>query len=183
MGLAAAIAFYAFATGTVRRRYAPLILLAGLIAVLAVFNAHHNPAENYTRLSIWQTGIEIARRFPLTGVGPFNFARIYPLVRLPDGDPQAFHAHSFLLTTFAETGIAGVLAALAAWWRFIVDLRERLRTAPAGHAAIALAVAAGLVGTWVQGLIDTVSVVIFGLWLPSMALALAAASDGLGDLG
>jgi putative inorganic carbon (HCO3(-)) transporter len=183
MGLAAAIAFYAFATGTVRRRYAPLILLAGLIAVLALFNAHHNPAENYTRLSIWQTGIEIARRFPLTGVGPFNFARIYPLVRLPDGDPQAFHAHSFLLTTFAETGIAGVLAALAAWWRFIVDLRERLRTAPAGHAAIALAVAAGLVGTWVQGLIDTVSVVIFGLWLPSMALALAAASDGLGDLG
>ena len=27
----------------------------------------------------------------------------------------------------------------------------------------------------VQGLIDTVSVVIFGLWMPTMALALAAA--------
>ncbi len=182
MGLAAAIAFYAFFSGSVRRRYAPLILLAGLAAVLVVFNAHHNPAENYTRLSIWQAGVEIARRFPLTGVGPFDFARIYPLVRLPDGDVQAFHAHSFLLTIFAETGLVGLVAVLAAWWRFGVALNDRLRAAPPAHAAIALAVAAGLVGTWVQGLIDTVSVVIFGLWLPSMALALAAAAHGLGEV-
>src|SRR5579884_2191565 len=183
MGLAAAIAFFGFASGQLRRRYATLVLAGGLAAVLVVFNAHHNPAENFTRLSIWQAGIEIARRYPLTGVGPFDFARIYPLVRLPDGDAQAFHAHSFLLTIFAETGIVGVLAVLWAWWRFGDALRERLATAPRAHAAIALAVAAGLVGTWVQGLIDTVSVVIFGLWLPSMALALATAAHGLGELG
>lgn len=181
MGFAAAVTFYAFMSGRVRRRYAPLFLLAGLAAVLAVFNAHHNPAENYTRLSIWQAGIEIARRFPLTGVGPFDFARIYPLVRLPDGDAQAFHAHSFLLTIFAETGALGVAAALAAWWRFSAAFRERFRAAKPEHATLALALAAGLVGTWVQGLIDTVSVVIFGLWLPSMALALMAATDGLGE--
>jgi putative inorganic carbon (HCO3(-)) transporter len=146
-----------------------------------VFNAHHNPAENYTRLSIWQAGIEIVRRFPLTGVGPFDFARIYPLVRLPDGDLTAFHAHSFLLTIFAEMGAVGVLAVLWAWWRFAVALNERLRAARPAHATLALAVAAGLVGTWVQGLIDTVSVVLFGLWLPSMALALATAQYGLGE--
>ena len=183
MGLAAAIAFYAVFSGRIRRRYAPLILLGGLAAVLVVFNAHHNPAENYTRLSIWQAGIEIARRFPLTGVGPFDFARIYPLVRLPDGDAEAFHAHSFLLTTFAETGLLGMAAVIAAWWRFGTALRERLRTASPASRAIALAVTAGLAGTWVQGLIDTVSVVIFGLWLPSMALALAAAANGLGEIG
>jgi putative inorganic carbon (HCO3(-)) transporter len=181
MGLAAAIAFYAFLGGRLRRRYAPLFLLAGLAAVLVVFNAHHNPAENYTRLSIWQAGLEIARRFPLTGVVPFDFARVYPLVRLPDGDAQAFHAHSFLLTIFAETGLIGLLAALAAWWRFAVAFQERFRLARPENAMLALAVAAGLVGTWVQGLIDTVSVVIFGLWLPSMALALVAATDGLGE--
>lgn len=181
VGLAAAIAFFVFASGSVRRRYAPLILLGGLGAVLVVFNAHHNPAENYTRLSIWQAGIEIVRRFPLTGVGPFDFARIYPLVRLPDGDLTAFHAHSFLLTIFAEMGIVGVAAVLAAWWRFGTALVERLRTARPAHAALALAVAAGLAGTWVQGLIDTVSVVIFGLWLPSMALALVVAAHGLGE--
>jgi O-antigen ligase len=181
MGFAAAVAFLAFAGGTVRRRYAPLILLAGLAAVLVVFNAHHNPAENYTRLSIWQAGIEIVRRFPLTGVGPFDFARIYPLVRLPQGDLTAFHAHSFLLTIFAEMGIVGIAAVLAAWWHFAVALRERLRTAKPAHAMLALAIAAGLVGTWVQGLIDTVSVVLFGLWLPSMALALAVAEHGMGE--
>ncbi|HEY9179527.1 MAG TPA: O-antigen ligase family protein [Candidatus Baltobacteraceae bacterium] len=181
MGFAAAVAFYAFATGIVRRRYAPLIVLAGLAAVLVVFNAHHNPAENYTRLSIWQAGLEIVRRFPLTGVGPFDFARIYPLVRLPDGDLTAFHAHSFLLTIFAETGIAGIVAVLWAWIRFAVILREQLRRARPAHATLALAVAAGLVGTWVQGLIDTVSVVLFGLWLPSMALALVLAEHGLGE--
>ena len=181
MGMAAAIAFYLFVQGHVRRRYAPLILLGGLAAVLVAFNAHHDPSENYTRLSIWQAGIEIVRRFPLTGVGPFDFARIYPLVRLPDGDATAFHAHSFLLTIFAETGLVGLLAVLFAWWRFAVELARRLRNAPPANAAIALAVAAGLVGTWVQGLIDTVSVVIFGLWLPSMALALVTATDGLGE--
>ena len=121
------------------------------------------------------------RRFPLTGVGPFDFARIYPLVRLPDGDAAAFHAHSFLLTIFAETGLIGLLAVLFAWWRFAGELVKRLRGASAANATIALAVAAGLVGTWVQGLIDTVSVVIFGLWLPSMALALVTATDGLGE--
>jgi len=180
MGLAAAAAFYTFARA--RRRFAPLVLLGGLAAVLLVFNAHHNPAENYTRLSIWQAGIEIARLFPLTGVGPFDFARVYAMVRLPDGDAQAFHAHSFLLTTFAETGIVGVAAVLYAWWRFGAELVIRLRAASPKHAAIALLVAAGLAGTWVQGLIDTVSVVIFGLWFPTMALALVTADDGLGEL-
>lgn len=181
MGLAAAGAFYLFVTQRVRRRYAVGIVLAGLAAVLVVFNAHHNPSENYTRLSIWQAGLEIVRRFPLTGVGPFDFARIYALVRLPDGDPTAFHAHSFLLTIFAETGIVGVCAVLYAWWRFVAAMRDALRGAAREHALLAVAVASGLFGTWVQGLIDTVSVVIFGLWLPTMALALVCARHGLAE--
>lgn len=179
MGFAAAVAFFLTTTQRVHRRYAVAIVLGGLAAVLFVFNAHHNPSENYTRLSIWQAGIEIVRRFPLTGVGPFDFARIYALVRVPDGDATAFHAHSFLLTIFAETGLIGLLAVLYAWWRFSQTLRERLLEATPVHAMLALAIAAGLVGTWVQGLIDTVSVVIFALWIPSMALALSCARYGL----
>lgn len=180
MGMAAAVAFYAYVRNRAQRRYAPLIVLVGLAAVLVVFNAHHDPSENYTRLSIWQAGIEIVRRFPLTGVGPLDFARIYPLVRLPDGDARAFHAHSVLLTTFAETGIVGLSAMLFAWWRFAAAMAGRLREAPARNAVLAIAIAAGLFGTWVQGLIDTVSIVIFGLWMPVMALGLSAASDGFG---
>ncbi len=179
MGMAAAVAFYLYATRRTAGRYAFVPVLAGIAAVLVVFNAHHNPSENYTRLSIWQSAIEIIQRFPLTGVGVFNFAPAYAIVRLPDGDPTAFHAHSVLLTIFAEMGLVGVLALIWVWWRFAFGLRERLKTADPVNARLALAVAAGLVGTWVQGLIDTVSVVIFGLWLPTMALALALASNGL----
>ncbi|MBV9277304.1 MAG: hypothetical protein JOZ97_03610 [Candidatus Eremiobacteraeota bacterium] len=86
-----------------------------------------------------------------------------------------------MLTTAAETGVIGVAAALFAWWRFIVILRDRLRSASAPNALLATAVAAGLLGTWVQGLIDTVSVVIFGLWLPFMAVALSCAKYGLAE--
>ncbi|MDP9110833.1 MAG: O-antigen ligase family protein, partial [Candidatus Eremiobacteraeota bacterium] len=179
MGFAAALAFFLTTTQRVPRRYAIAIVLGGLAAVLIVFNVHHNPSENYTRLSIWQAGIEIVRRFPLTGVGPFDFARIYALVRVPDGDATAFHAHSFLLTIFAEMGLVGLLAVLYAWWRFAVTLRARVAEATPLHAMLALAIAAGLLGTWVQGVIDTVSVVIFGLWIPSMALALVCARYGL----
>ena len=178
IGLAAAIAFYAVWSGVLRRRFAGLIVAAAVLAVLAVFNVHHNPAENYTRISIWQAALAMIRRFPLTGVGPFDFARIYPLVRVPGGDEQAFHAHDVFLTIFAETGVIGLAAMLWAWWRFAAVLRERLAAVPHNRALV-LAIAAGLAGTWVQGLIDTVSVVIFGLWLPVMALALAAAGTAL----
>ena len=112
-------------------------------------------------------------------MGVFNFASAYAIVRLPDGDPTAFHAHSVLLTIFAEMGLVGVLAVIWVWWSFALALRDRLREASPGHARLAIAVAAGLLGTWVKGMIDTVSVVIFGLWLPTMALALMLARDGL----
>jgi O-antigen ligase len=103
------------------------------------------------------------------------------VARAPDGDPTAFHAHSLYLTFLAEFGILGMIAVIWALWRFAAELRRRLATAPTGAAFLAVGVTAGLVGVAVQGLIDTVSVVIFGLWMPTMALALAAAKDGPSD--
>ncbi len=184
MGLAAAIAFFvavrarAWRTGILA---ATGIIAAGLGAVLLLFNVAHNPSENYTRISIWQAALQIIDRFPLTGVGPFDFSRLYAVVRAPDGDVTAFHAHSVYLTFLAEIGIIGIAAAVWTWWTFAAELRRRfLRTSPR-QATIALAAAAGLFGTLVQGLIDTVSIVIFGLWLPTMAFALASAGEGFPD--
>jgi putative inorganic carbon (hco3(-)) transporter len=117
-------------------------------------------------------------RFPLTGVGPFGFSRLYAVVRLPDGDATAFHAHSVYLTFLAELGVVGAAAFVWLGWSFIVELRRRLASANPDAAFLALAISAGLIGTLVQGVIDTVSVVIFGLLLSTMALALAAARDG-----
>jgi len=180
MGFAAALAFLVVARG-LPRRYAVVVVCVAIALVAVLFNAHHNPSENYTRISIWRAAWSVVERFPLTGVGPFVFSEIYPYVRQPDGDPTAFHAHSFFLTIAAEMGLVGLGAVVYAWWRFARALSDRLRTASARHATLALAIAAGLLGTLVQGLIDTVTIEIFCLWLPTMALSLMAASDGLRD--
>ena len=180
MGFAAAAAFLLAVRTRYGARAAAAVVAAGAIAVLALFNAHHDPSEDYTRLSIWQAAVQIIDRFPLTGVGPFNFSHLYAVVRAPDADPTAFHAHSLYLTFFAEFGLAGVAAVAWTMWRFASELRRRVAEAPPAAAAIALGVAAGLVGVAVQGLIDTVTVVIFGMWIPTMGLALAAAR---GDAG
>jgi O-antigen ligase len=178
MGFAAASAFLLAVRTRRGLAGAALIVLGGIVAVLLLFNAHHDPSEDYTRLSIWQAAIQVADRFPLTGVGPFNFSRLYPVVRAPDGDPSAFHAHNVYLTFFVEIGIVGLAALAWTIWRFVAALRQRVAGASPHAAFLSLSIAAGLVGVAVQGLVDTVSVVIFGVWMPMMGLALAAANGG-----
>jgi putative inorganic carbon (HCO3(-)) transporter len=178
MGFAAAVAFVVATRTKAGARGAVVVVAAGAIAVLLLFNAHHDPSEDYTRLSIWQAATQIVDRFPLTGVGPFNFARLYGVVRAPDADATAFHAHSLYLTFFAEFGIVGVASVAWLMWRFALELRRRLAHAPQARAFLALSITAGLVGVAVQGLIDTVTVVIFGLWMATLGLALGAAGDG-----
>lgn len=182
-GLACAVAFLVAmrARGRAGLLTGGAVVVAALAVVLLFFNEHHNPSENYTRLSIWQASLGVIDRFPLTGVGPFGFSHVYPLVRLPDGDATAFHAHSVYLTFLAELGIVGMAGVSWAGWRFAQVLRSALRTASPQATELALAIAAGLVGTLVQGVIDTVSVAIFGLWLPTMALALVAARYGTAE--
>ena len=174
MGCAAAVALF-IAARTRKPAIAAAIVAAGAVAIALLFNAHHDPSEDYTRLSIWPAATAIIDRFPLFGVGPFDFSRLYAVVRAPDGDATAFHAHSLYLTFFAESGLVGAAALGWTILRFAGELRRRLHAASEPAALLACAVAAGLAGVAVQGLIDTVSVVIFGLWMPTMGLALAAA--------
>lgn len=180
MGFAAAAACLV-AVQMPRRRSgvvaAAAVVAAGLVAVLLAFNVQHNPSEDYTRVAIWKAAEQIIDRFPLTGVGPFDFSRLYAVVHVPDADATAFHAHSLYLTFFAELGILGLSAFLWNAWSLAAALRRRLPQAPPASALLALAAAAGLAGVAVQGLIDTMSVVIFGLWMPTMGFALAAAGD------
>jgi O-antigen ligase len=143
-----------------------------------LFNNHHDPSEDYTRLAIWRAAIQVIDRFPLTGVGPFDFPRIYPSVHVPDADATAFHAHDVYLTFFAELGIVGVAAFAWLIWSFVVELRRRIARTGSAHCGLALAATAGLIGVAVQGLIDTMSIVIFGLLFPTLGLALAAAGTG-----
>lgn len=181
MGLACAIGFFVALQSPQRNRGAAValaIVLGTLALVLLLFNVQHNPSENYTRLSIWQAAIGAIDRMPLTGAGPFGFSHLYPIVRLPDGDATAFHAHSMYLTILAELGAVGFGAFVWTLWTFAAEFRRRLARAEPAARMLAVAIAAGIVGSLVQGLIDTVSVIIFGLLLPMLALALAVARSG-----
>ena len=184
IGLAAGVAFMVVVqarSGRARFVQGGAILAVALAIVLLFFNERHNPSENYTRLSIWQAAIGVIERFPLTGVGPFGFSKIYPFVRLPGGDATAFHAHSLYLTFLAELGIVGFLAFCWVLWSFWRAWYARVYAQTPQMSLLATAIAAGVAGALVQGLIDTVSVVIFGLLLPMLAVALAAAKSGTGD--
>src|SRR5665213_706424 len=176
VGMAAALAVFAILRRRDRGgvRIALAIGAVSSVVLVLIFNAHHDPSENFTRPAIWAAALRMAALFPFSGTGPFEFARLYGPFRTPGGELLAFHAHSVLLTIAAETGIVGVVALLFGWSRFVTALRARLRPS-APHAVVATGIAAGLIGTWVQGLIDTVSIVLFGLWLPFMALALVCA--------
>ena len=129
MGFAAAAAFLVAAqTRAMRQRATAVAIVVGcaVLAVLLLFNVHHNPSEDYTRISIWQAALQIIDRFPLTGVGPFDFSRLYAIVRVPDGEPSAYHAHSMYLTIVAEMGLVGISAFAWVCWRFALEIRARV---------------------------------------------------------
>jgi O-antigen ligase len=195
VGLAALVATYSragllglvagglFAAAVGRRtRVAALIGTVALAAVaIAAFayDAHHNPADDFTRLSIWRTGARVVELFGLTGVGPGAFRHVYPLLAPPNGEPSAFHAHSYLLTSAAETGLVGMATLAFLWWRFGRAFARALAAAPRSARILGVAFASAFVATWVQGTVDFIQVVILGCWIPFMALALGAASRGL----
>lgn len=184
-GLAGLVAGGLFAAAAGRRtRVAALagtLVFGAAVAVAFSSDAHHNPAEDFTRLSIWRTGVRAVEAFGLTGVGPGAFRHIYPLLRPPNGEPSAFHAHSYLLTAAAETGLVGLSTLAFMWWSFGRALADALARAPASARILGCALASGFVATWAQGAIDFIQVVILGCWIPFMALALGAARRGLAE--
>ena len=182
LGFAVGGAFFIF----MQRRSAVLgAILAAALAVglitISVYNGHHNPSEYFTRLSIWRTGLRTVQLFPVTGVGPGGFRLVYPALRPPDGEPTAFHAHSYILTSFAETGLIGLATLAAMWICFARAMHGALRDVNGSRRTLALAIVAGFVATWAQGTLDFIQVVILGCWIPFMAVALSAAQYGLGE--
>jgi O-antigen ligase len=164
-----------------RRRLWPWIV-AGIVVMPALLrklvNLHHNPAENFNRLSIWHAAGRVMMLFPLWGVGPGGFAHIYPLVQLPGGEPNAFHAHSFFLTVAAETGLIGLIGTAVMWTTF-ARMFGRAYVGASSRARIAgLCIAAGFIATWVQSTVDVVQVLFLGLWIPFMGMALVALEEG-----
>lgn len=81
--------------------------------------------ENFAiveRLAHWVAALRMWERAPWLGVGPGNYATIYPEVRLPLWEEALGHAHNIYLNLLAESGIVGLLGYLVLWGMILVWL-------------------------------------------------------------
>jgi len=74
--------------------------------------------ENFAiveRLAHWDAALRMWERAPWLGVGPGNYATIYPEVNLPRWEEALGHAHNIYLNLLAESGLWGLFAYLLFW--------------------------------------------------------------------
>lgn len=105
----------------------------------------------FQRLDIWRAAVSVILDFPFMGTGAGCFERGYYL-----HNPSVFngvscyshfanHAHNEILNMAAETGIAGAVLFLMAFWKTSV----RTKDDPAGRACLAIAAA-----LFIEALVD-----------------------------
>jgi O-antigen ligase len=185
LGAAVAAIFFALASGA-RRAAAGIAAVLALGAIVLALRplGGHDPADTFDRLRTWRSGIRVAELFPLTGVGPMAYWRVYPSIRPPNSDPPgtfgALHPHDAYISLAGETGIVGLIAAGYGWWRIGGAIREAWRRRSPRERALSIGICAGLCAALVQGIFDTIGIVqMCFVWIPTTALALAAAEHGL----
>ncbi len=154
------------------------LVLAVNVALAAT---HHEPQDTGSRYVAWRAGLVTWLHFPLTGVGPLAFERLYPVMRAPDAPgantPVAFDPHDLPLSILAETGALGFAAYAVSLWSFFTGLPRLAAAASAEHRMLAFAVFAGVVAVGVHMVLNSASIA-FGLYLQFTALAIAAARWG-----
>ena len=72
--------------------------------------------ENFAvieRLAHWVAALRMWEQEPWLGIGPGNYAAVYPAVRLPLWEEALGHAHNLYLNTLAESGLIGLTAFVA----------------------------------------------------------------------
>jgi O-antigen ligase len=185
LGAAAGAAFLLGAFGLRRWAYALCAAIVAAPAAAALRPAAlHNPADAVNRLRTWTAGWRVAELFPLVGVGPMAYWRVYPEVRPPNGAPPgtfgALHPHNAYLSLAGELGFAGLAACALGGAAFVRQIRRDLAAADPARRRFTLGVCAGFVGVLVQGMFDTIGIVqMTFVWIPFAGLALAAARRGL----
>ncbi len=180
LGAAIAGAFLAFALG--KRAIAGATVVVTLIAAIAVVVhplPHHDPSDSFSRLRTIDAGLRVATLFPLTGVGPVAFFRVYPAIAPVNGAPPgtfgALHPHDVYVSLAGELGLVGLGAVVWGWVRIGRGLAATLRARAPRERAVTLGVCAALVAGFVSGLFDTIGVVqMMFVWLPYAALAVAS---------
>jgi O-antigen ligase len=128
------------------------------------------------RVAHWTAAQRMWERAPWVGVGPGNYAVVYPEVRLPRWEDALGHAHNVYLNVLGESGLAGFAAYMAlmvtlfGWtWRRMVHAAHRKGAAAAWMAALAIGVLGNLGHLAVHNIVDNLyvqgMVLHLGLWL------------------
>ncbi len=74
--------------------------------------------ENFAvieRLAHWVAALRMWEQAPWVGVGPGNYATVYPTVNIPRWDEALGHAHNIYLNTLAESGLIGFSLFMLLW--------------------------------------------------------------------
>ena len=162
------------------------LVAVGLLIAFAPGLTHHRLSERFVRIDAIQAGLRIAAAFPLLGVGPMNYALVYPAFRTPSSTEDAIvgtHPHDVTVSLLAETGVVGVAAIAFGWWHIGRAIRSAYRRADTRTKRLTACICAGIVGRFVHGFVDLVGVVELAFfWIPFAGLALAIAREGITDL-
>jgi putative inorganic carbon (hco3(-)) transporter len=91
--------------------------------------------ENFAvieRLAHWIAALRMLEISPWIGVGPGNYATVYPEVMLPRWQDPLGHAHNIYLNVLAESGLLGLATYLFLWIGAFAWIWQRQRSVPAG---------------------------------------------------
>lgn len=135
--------------------------------------------ENFSvieRIAHWVAAQRMWELSPWLGVGPGNYAAVYPQVRLPRWEEPLGHAHNVYLNVLGESGLVGLAAYLTLWLAIVFWVWRRIRATAACNSEIcrwfsALGIGVlGVVGHLsTHNLVDNLfvqgMVVHIGLWL------------------
>ena len=145
------------------RRLLPLlaagagIAAVAIVAVAIIGQGAGRIAGDRLRFDLWRGAAEMIADYPLTGVGPGLFGRVFREYRDPAYvDDRLGTAHNAYLNAMAETGLLGAAVMLAAgtaialaWWRLWRGAEDRARRLRLEAAF------AALIGLGAQSLFDT----------------------------
>jgi O-antigen ligase len=73
------------------------------------------PSENQTRLNLWRTSVNMAKDFPVTGIGEDNFDYYFEKYKVQGFYDATSHPHNDYLTVLVSSGIPGLIAFIAIW--------------------------------------------------------------------
>lgn len=158
-----AVALLAFRRRAILPVIISLVGAAALFAYLSQFPRFggvldFSSGTNFRRLRVWQSGINIVRDHPITGLGLDQFLYAFRgQYILPDAwqEPDLSHPHNFILDFWTRLGVLGMMlfAALqVVFWQRVTALFSAPTTPP--QRLIWVGVSGAMVNVLAHGLVD-----------------------------